>query len=68
MTLPEIKLLEMIFLEMKPLQVRLSEVKLLKQGLLFLISVKAMPLSFMNVTAIQITLPIKWFSRVILNT
>ena len=25
-------------------------------------------LSFMNVTAIQITLPIKWFSRVILNT
>ena len=57
-----------IFLEMKPLQVRLSEVKLLKQGLLFLISVKATPLSFMNVTAIQITLPIKWFSRAILNT
>ena len=29
---------------------------------------QATPLSFMNVTAIQITLPIKWFSRVILNT
>jgi hypothetical protein len=68
MTLPEIKLLEMIFLEMKPLQVRLSEVKLLKQRLLSLISAKAMPLFFMNETAIQITSPIKWFSKAISST